>query len=133
MRYIAHRRFKDTAICGAVNIPALTECIADNGTIYFNGSPLCFVSSENAHQFFARNDDERGISRGKLTQAIQKRLSKRDAGYQARWDLIWDDKLCQLYRRKEYDDFWLWNHDFFEADIEALRYIAKLIGAKEEG
>ena len=131
MQYITHRRFKDNAICGQINIPAITICESANGTIYFNGRPLVFTTSENAHQFFARNNDGQGIKRGQLTQAIQNKLAKRDSAYQSRWDKIWDDALCQRYNRKEYDDFWLWNHEFFNADIEDLKYIAKLVGAKE--
>ena len=131
MQYITHRRFKDNAICGQINIPAITICESANGTIYFNGRPLVFTTSENAHQFFARNNDGQGIKRGQLTQAIQNKLAKRDSAYQSRWDKIWDDALCQRYKREEYDDFWLWNHEFFNASIEGLQYIAKLIDAKE--
>ena len=131
MQYITHRRFKGNAICGQINIPALSVCEGKEGTIYFNGKPICFDTSENAHQFFSRNDDGQGVERGKLTQAIQDKLSKRDGTYQDRWDKVWADPVCQKYKRKEYDDFWLWNHEFFNAGIEDLKYIANLIGAKE--
>lgn len=131
MEYIAHRRFKDTAICGDVNIPAMTEVDSIDGRIIFNGEIICFETSENAHQFFARNDDGNGMVRGQLTRSIQKILSKKDKNYQSRWDKVWEDSVCQKYKRPEYDDFWLWNHAFFCADIETLKYIAKLVGAKE--
>lgn len=72
MQYIVHRRLKDAAICGGVNIPATTICEEICGVIYYNGLPVCYTTSENAHQFFARNDDECGLRRGKLTQTIQK-------------------------------------------------------------
>ena len=97
----------------------------------FDGKPICFTTSENAHQYFARNDDGQGVERGKLMQSIQRKLAKRDGAYQGRWDKVWEDKICAKYRRKEYDDFWLWNHEFFNAGIEDLKYIAKLVGAKE--
>lgn len=102
-----------------------------NGYIFHGDKLLCVVTSENAHQFFARDDDGAGMLRGKLTQAIQKTLAKRDANYQNRWDKVWIDPACQPYKRIEYTDFWLWNHDFFNADIDTLRHIAKLVGAKE--
>jgi len=127
MQYITHKRFKDNAICGQVNIPALSVCEKNGNTIYFDGKPVCFVTSENAHQYFARNDDNQGVERGKLTQEIQRRLTKRDNTYQSRWDKIWSDPICQKYKRKEHDDFWLWNHEFFNANIEDLKYIAELI------
>ena len=131
MQYITHRRFKDKSICGQVNIPVSSTCEENENTIYFDGKPICFTTSENAHQYFARNDDGQGIERGKLTQIIQRKLAKRDGAYQDRWDKIWGNSLCQKYRRKEYDDFWLWSHEFFNAPIEDLRHISELVGAKE--
>ena len=131
MQYITHKRFKDNAICGRVNIPALNICDEQNGVVYFCDMPICYTTSENAHQFFARNNDGQGIKRGQLTQAIQNKLAKRDSAYQSRWGKIWDDVLCQKYKREEYDDFWLWNHEFFNASIKDLQYIAKLIDVKE--
>ena len=131
MQYTAYRRFKGSAICGRINISALSICEKNGNTIYFDGKPICFDTSENAHQFFSRNDDGLGSERGKLTRAIQDKLAKRDGAFQDRWDKVWEDKICQKYKRKEYDDFWLWNHGFFNAGIEDLKYIAKLVGAKE--
>lgn len=94
MKYVVHRRFKDKAICGEVNLPAMTMCEEINGYIFYGNKLLCVVTSENAHQFFARNDDGAGMLRGKLTQAIQKTLAKRDANYQNRWDKVWIDPAC---------------------------------------
>lgn len=131
MKYIVHRRFKKEVICGNVNIPAMTEVESVDGCIIYNGKIVCFDTSEDAHQFFARNDDGSGMLRGRLTQSIQKLLSERDPNYQQRWDKIWADELCQAYKRPEYEDFWLWNHAFFNADIDALKHIAKLIGLQE--
>ena len=41
MQYIVHRRLKDTAICGGINIPATTICEEICGVIYYNGLPVC--------------------------------------------------------------------------------------------
>lgn len=130
MKYIVHKRFKDKAICGDVNLPALTECESQNGFITHEGKTICRETSENAHSYFSRNDDGMGMVRGSLTQAIQKTLSKRDKDHQTRWDLIWNDSVSQKYKRFGDEDYWLWNHDFFQADIDDLRHIAKLVGAK---
>ncbi len=138
MKYITHRRFKQKAICGDVNLPAMTECEEINGMIYYDHKPICLMYSENAHQYFARNDDGNGMERGKLTQAIIARLALSPTScteaeykaYQKRWDKVWDDPTCQAYKRTEHKDHWLWNHTFYNADIETLRYIAKLVGAK---
>lgn len=130
MKYIAHRRFRKEAIYSPVNIPAKTELTCEDGMITYKNTPICRDTSDNAHQYFTRNDDGQGMERGRLTQAIQKTLANRDEHYQERWDRVWEDPLCQKYKRPEYADYWLWNHDFFNADIGDLRYIAKLIGAK---
>ena len=132
MKYIVHKRFKSKAICGYVNLPALTECECVDGRIVCNGKIICNERSENAHQYFSQNEDGLGMVRGKLTQSIQRTLSKRDANYQNRWDKVWSDEVCQKYKREDYEDFWLWNHDFYQADIDVLRHIAKLVGAKED-
>lgn len=131
MQYITHRRFKDNSINGQVNIPSLSSCEEYDGVIYFCGKQICYSASENAHQYFARNDDGNGVERGRLIQNIQNKLAKRDNEYQNRWNAIWDDKISQRYKRKEYDDFWLWNHEFYNAEIEDLKHIAKLINVKE--
>ncbi len=134
VKYIAHRRFKDVALCGNVNIPAGTEVELDHGILVWKDRPICKVTSESAHQYFACNEDGCGMLRGKLTQAIQNTLAKgdsNDAKHQERWDKVWNDPACKKFRRKEYKDYWLWNHDFFEANIMELRHIAWVVGAKE--
>ena len=133
MQYITYQRFKKKCLCGAVNIPALTLCETAENIIVCNGNPLCFTTSEDAYQYFSRNDDGQGLRRGKLTHAIQKKLeNRRDPLYQTRWDAVWNDLICQKYNRTDYADHWLWNHEFFNAPIEDLQYIARLIGVKEE-
>lgn len=131
--YITHRRFRQKALCGDVNIPSMTACEVKDGVIFCSARPICAVTSENAHQYFAINTDGNGMERGNLTQAIQKRLAKRDAQHQVRWDKVWEDPICQQYKRTDHVDFWLWNHDFFNAPIDDLLYIADLVGAKVIG
>lgn len=131
IEYIIHKRFKDTAICGQVNLPATTVCTLTGNLITYEGKPLCLSTSHSGHKHFARNDDGQGLFRGKLTTAIQNKLSKKDSEYQKRWDKIWQNSRCQKYKRVEHKDFWLWNHDFFNASIDDLVYIANLIGIKE--
>ena len=130
MNYICHRRFREKAICGEVNIPATSACEETEGFIFHDGKPICACKSENAHQYFARNDDGQGMVRGKLTQTIQKTLAKQDKSHQARWDKVWSDQICQKYKRSDYEDFWLWNHEFFNAEIADLYHIAAIVGAK---
>ena len=92
--------------------------------------PLCTVTSKNAYVYFPINDDGRGFGRGGLVDAIKTRLEKRDGSYQARWDKVWAAPVCQRYRRPNHEDHWLWNHDFYNAPVEDLQSIARLVGAK---
>ena len=131
MQYIIHTRLKEKVICGKVNLPATTICELSGNMIMYEGKPICIVTSQVSHEHFTRNDDGQGLLRGSLIKAIQRCLTKRDVNYQNRWDKVWDDSLCQKYKRKEHQDFWLWNHDFFNASIEDLKCIANLIGIKE--
>jgi len=130
MNYITHKRFKAKALCGMVNIPAMSECSEDDGIIYWQGKRICSIRSQNAYEYFARNDDGLGMERGKLTRAIIKKLSTRDDEWRGRWDKVWADEGCRPYKREEHRDHWLWNHDFYNADIWALRHIATLVGAR---
>lgn len=131
MEYIACKRFKGAAIGGKVNIPAGTVCEARNDMIYYGEIAVCAVKSHTAHQYFARNDDGRGMVRWRLTQAILKKLAARDDGYQERWDKVWDDSVCKLYKREDHEYHWLWSDDFYTANLMTLKYIAHLVGAKE--
>ena len=42
--------------------------------------------------------------------------------------MVWADPLCQKYKRPEHEDFWIWNHDFYDAPVEDLWHIAALVG-----
>ncbi len=126
MEYIVHQRFKGTTICGNVNLPYGTTCQANGNVISHNGNAICAVKSQNAHQHFARNDDGNGLQRGELTKQIQTILAKRDPNHQNRWDKIWADPIAQKYQKFPDEDYWLWSHEFFNAEIFDLEHILKI-------
>lgn len=128
--YIVKRRARIDTITGPVNLPYGTEVEAVEDRLTYQGRQLCAVTSRKAHLYFARNDDGQGQERGALTLAITKRLEKRDKDHQRRWDLVWEDPVCQKYRHPEHEDHFLWGHEFFEAPVDDLRHIAALIGAR---
>lgn len=134
MQYIVHKNFHGKTIAGEVDIPVSTVCETVNNWIFYNGKPVCSIMSAIAHRHFAVNGDGCGLRRGNLTTAIQDTLNRRDdkENWQERWDMVWNDELCQKYRRKEHKDHWLWNHGFYNAKIDDLVYIANLIGAEED-
>ena len=70
MDYICFNRFKQNALCGEVNIPYGTKLDEINNVIIYCGNPICYIKSQNAYDYFARNDDGKGLERGKLTAEI---------------------------------------------------------------
>ena len=128
MDYICFNRFKQNALCGEVNIRYGTKLDEANNIISHCGNPICYTKSQNAYDYFARNDDGKGLERGKLTAEIIKLLNNRkDGKYQDRWARIWGDLSLLKYKRPEHDDYWLWNFDFFNASIEELNRIKSMI------
>lgn len=130
MNYIAIKRARFFSMSGNTNIPYGAKIDCTDGILSIEGKPLCGDHSQNAYDFFTRDDDGQGLLRGKLTQAIRATLQKRDKGHQARWDKVWADPICQKYKRADHADYWLWNHYFFNANIYDLQHIANLIGTK---
>lgn len=128
--YIVRKRARFDSIGGTVNLPYGTAVEAVDGLLVYRGRALCAVTSENAHQFFARNDDGNGKARGALIDAITSRLERKDADHQKRWDRLWDDRDAQKLRHPEHEDHWLWGHAFFEADVADLEHVAALIGVR---
>ena len=127
MRYIVTRRFRCNAICGPVNLPHGTAASSDGAFLTVNAEKLCSITSQNAYDFFSRNDDGHGLERGKLVEEITSRMEKRDAKHQARWDALWADAVANRLRRQDHADFWIWGQAFYQADIRDLEHILKLI------
>ena len=127
--YLCRKRARFDGISGQVNIPYGTALICQDGFLMHQNKPLCGITSQNAYDFFSQNDDGMGRERGDQVGRILSRLQKRDSGYQARWNKVWEDARCQKYKRPEHEDHWIWNFDFYNGPVEDLRHIAGLIGA----
>lgn len=127
--YLCRKRARFDGISGQVNIPYGTALICQDGFLMHQNKPLCGITSQNAYDFFSQNDDGMGRERGDLVGRIRSKLQKRDSGYQARWNKVWEDARCQKYKRPEHEDHWIWNFDFYNGPVEDLRHIAGLIGA----
>ena len=131
-RYIARRRARFDGNSGQVNIPYGAVLEVRGGLLCWKGEQLCAPTSQNAYDYFSQDDDGQGRERGALVTAILTRLrpkSKRD-DCQARWDKVWENSLCQRYRRPEHEDHWIWSYEFFNAPVCDLQQIAALIGAR---
>ena len=127
--YLCRKRARFDGISGQVYIPYGTALICQDGFLMHQNKPLCGITSQNAYDFFSQNDDGMGRERGDLVGRILSKLQKRDSGYQARWNKVWEDARCQKYKRPEHEDHWIWNFDFYNGPVEDLRHIAGLIGA----
>lgn len=133
-QYVVTKRFKKKALCGDLNLPFGTKCFAKDGAIYCEKGIICGVTSQDAYDFFSQNDDGCAELRRQLIGSIFNALNRSKQSiesYNERWDKVWNDATCLKYKREEYDDHWLWNYDFYNAEIDMLRHIAKLIDAKE--
>lgn len=127
MEYICHTRYKKRGASGReYNLPRGTVLETVGPFIAKDNTAVCRVDSEDAHVYFARNDDGCGMERGRLTSAIaySDRHPNEDNGYR-----FTDEEIEMLER--DYGHFLrkldviLFNHDFFNADILTLREIAK--------
>ena len=126
--YIVTKRFKEKAICGDVNLPYGTECNLIDNYICCDKGIICLTTSQNAYDYFSRNDDGNGLKRGELVHNIKNELSKIDDKHQVRWDRLWgNDAELTKFRRADSPEHWIWNHAFYNATIVDLERIYNLI------
>lgn len=129
-QYLVTKRFKARAICGNLNLPFGTKCFAVAGYICCDSGVICREDSQNGYEFFTQNDDGCGEQRRKLIDKILRLLGcsrQSKDSYDAKWDKVWGDPVCQKYKRTDYDDFWIWGYGFYHAEIPDLIYIEKLV------
>ena len=128
--YITTKNFNGQGISGNMVLHEGTILAAYRGYIIHPQGVVCSVTSQNAFDFFSQNDDGKGIERGKLVYDILNRvrkLKKHKERNDIIWNKIWEDSICLKYKRPEHADHWIWNYDFYNADIEDLKYIRNLI------
>lgn len=125
MRYINRKRFKKKCLQGIVNFPYNTkfDCL-NNGMITYNNLPVCFNTSQDALDYFCRDDDGNGIVRGKLIEDILSiTTNKKDKNvYNKIWEYLWDnEEIRKKFKRSDHDDVWLWDFKFYNASIQELQ------------
>lgn len=136
MNYITHHRYRGLAACGErLNLPYGTELeTAGDFIITKDGKPICYDTSEEAKHYFARNDDGRGLERGKLTHAIafsDRRRKCADGGVYRFSDeeqelLV---KKWSHFLREDVETI-IFNEDFFAAQPEELKALADALHIK---
>ncbi len=65
-QYVARKRARFYSGGRQVNIPWGAVLDEQDGSLYWQGRPLCRISSQNAYDYFSRNDDGNGKLRGQL-------------------------------------------------------------------
>ena len=130
--YINRKRYKKKCIQGEVNFPFNTKFICtDDGMILYDGKPVCYNTSQDAYDYFVRNDDGQGIKRGELIESIfdlTRNDKAKDKEKRERvWEVLYNDEgIRNKFKRKEHD-VWLWNFDFYNASILELESILSKI------
>lgn len=128
MQYICHTKYDKKAACGeyiTFKQNAILETVGK--FIAYGQKAICTITSEDAYKYFARNDDGKGLERGRLTHAIA--YSKRTPNEENSFRFT-DEEAEMLeteygkYLRKDTDTI-IFNYDFFNASIEDLQKIAK--------
>ena len=138
MEYIVHHRCREISATGEpMNLPygSTFDTIGDFIATP-EGKALCYTTSETAQKYFARNDDGRGLERGKLTYAIAYSNRVRySSDKERRKQRFTDDEIRMLERDWGHflrpDTEWiLFNHAFFDAEPEELAQLAQALKIK---
>lgn len=145
MQYITYKNFKGNTIIGEITIPQGNTCEVRGKGIYYKGRLICFLTSQNARDYFAYNEDGNGLTRGQYIeyikttfkypyQAINTEGDNPDTEEQIaektiinnRWEKFLADEICLKYRDNS-GDSWVWNNDFYTAPIEDLTHIKEIL------
>lgn len=149
MEYITAKKFSGLSLSGQTTIASgkTVQCV---GGIIVNGEqPVCYATSQNCYDHFARNDDGEGKKRFALTHGILKSIADAKAAYneaiaeimheeisngekQAKLDAL-DNKPARFFEAVNADSGFgammkngVWNVMFYNAGIEALERLDAL-------
>lgn len=128
LKYFTRKRARFKSLSGEiVNIPYGTQIQGSGNSLYYEGKLLTRVSCKNGKDYFVQDDDGNGKKRAELINKIVSKLGKNDKFLPKRWDKVWADEICNQYKRKNMDDYWLWDRSFYDAPIFILQHIANLV------
>lgn len=127
MRYICTKPYHDDSLFGEEKIILkVGEEVQTNEQFIIsqNNHLICRIDSEVGHVYFARDDDGNGLERGLITYILAFETKFTDVQKQ-----ILIEKYPQFLRGI---DVFLFNYDFFKAEIEDLRDMANDLGVYYE-
>ena len=130
-QYMVRKRLKALSRTGEkVNIPYGTMLRCVNGIIYWKDDILCNDDCQMQKAYRVQANSPNVAERAHLIDDISKLLSLTtpdDLKVKRRWEVLWKDPWANEFRRKDFEDFWLWSNKFYDAEEEDLRKLCKLI------
>lgn len=135
MKYIVHRRCREMGAAGQQLNLSYGSVFETIGHVIATpeGKAVCFENSDVAHKYFARNDDDRGLLRGRFTYAIAWSDRVRLAGGRRQ---RFTGKEIEMLER-DWERFLvpdvpviLFNHPFFVAEIDELEQLARALNIR---
>lgn len=130
-QYMVRKRLKALSRTGEkVNIPYGTILKCVNGIIYWKGNILCNDDCQMQKDYLVQANSPDVSQRAYLINDILKLLSLStpdDLKVKKRWEVLWKDPWANEFRRKDFEDFWLWSNRFYDAEEADLRKLCKLI------
>nr|DAU93346.1 MAG TPA: hypothetical protein [Caudoviricetes sp.] len=130
-QYMVRKRLRALSRTGEkVNIPYGTMLKCVNGIIYWKDDILCNDDCQMQKDYLVQANSPDVSQRAYLINDILKSLSlptPDDSKVKERWQVLWKDIWANQFRRKDFEDFWLWSNKFYDAEEADLRRLCKLI------
>ena len=130
-QYMVRKRIRTLSRTGEkVNIPYGTMLKCVNGIIYWKDYILCNDDCQMQKDYLVQANSPDVSQRAYLIDEILKLLSlptPDNPKVKERWQILWKDPWANEFRRKDFEDFWLWSNKFYDAEEADLRKLCKLI------
>ena len=130
-QYMVRKRLRALSRTGkTVNIPYGTMLKCGDGIIYWKEDILCNDDCQMQKDYLVQANSPDVSQRAYLINDILKLLSRSTTDspkVEKRWELLWKDPWANEFRRKEFEDFWLWSNKFYDAEEPDLRRLSKII------
>lgn len=140
MRYLVCKTFNKSGIGGSFNLLKGATVNRVEDKLYHNGREICYISSQLAHDYFSRNDDEQGTLRFELSHKIITKIIETNLLYNSCEEEYKKKHINPIFAmygaiRENYpayitdDD--IFTYEFFDASIYDLKIIKVLIDSIE--
>lgn len=130
-QYMVRKRLRALSRTGEkVNIPYGTILKCVNGIIYWKDDILCNDDCQMQKDYLVQANSPDVSQRAYLINDILKLLSlptPDNPKVKELWQILWKDPWANEFRRKDFEDFWLWSNKFYDAEEADLRKLCKLI------